>query len=190
VLTRMLFESLWLLAGVWVPVQFALIAVWSWRRSRRSARIVWGGFVALPVLMLLSFVVITQREQVIAVCNELGAFVEGGDVDVISARLADDCVAEQLTREEFLDRVHDSLTRYRIWDVSLRGFETTFSDSESCAVEFHAAARVRSQDLPYDWLASRWRLAFRREGDSWTVTNIKSLPTRQGNLPSLGDLLR
>jgi hypothetical protein len=190
VLTKILFESLWMLAAVWVPLQFILIAVWSWRRSRPSARAVWVGFAALPMLMLVSSVVVTQREQIIALCEDLGGFVEDGDVDAIGKRLADACEVEDLDRDAFLSRVEDTLARYHIWDVGLGSFETTFSSDGACAVEFHATARVRSNDIPYEWFASRWRLNFRRIGDSWLVTKIKPVPTPQGNLPSLADLLR
>ena len=189
-LTRILFESFWMLAAVWVPLQFTLVAIWSWRRSQPLARTVWVGFAALPVLMLASSVVVTQREHIIAVCEELGGFVEDGDVDAIGQRLADACEVEDLDRAAFLSRVEDTLTRYHIWDVSLRSFETSFPTDGACVVEFHATARVRSSDIPYEWLASRWRLTFRRTGDSWLVTNIRPLATPQGNLPSLGDLLR
>jgi len=190
VLTRILFESFWMLAAVWVPLQFTLVAIWSWRRSQPSARTVWVGFAALPVLMLASSVVVTQREQIIAVCEELGGFVEDGDVDAIGKRLAGNCQAENLDRAAFLSRVEDTLTRYHVWDVNLRSFETSFPTDGACVVEFHATARVRSNDLPYEWFSSRWRLTFRSIGDSWLVTKIKPLPTPQGNLPSLSDLLR
>ena len=62
-ITGILFESLWSLVIAWVMVQFVLIAIWSRQRDRLSARVVWGGFVALPLLVILSIVVDYGRSR-------------------------------------------------------------------------------------------------------------------------------
>ena len=48
VITRLLFESLWMLAAALAAVQFTLIAIWSWLRSRTAARAVCIGFAVIP----------------------------------------------------------------------------------------------------------------------------------------------
>ena len=60
-MSRVFLESLWLLAVVWFAVQFVLVAVWSWRRTATPARVVWGGFAALPLLIGLSLWVVVKN---------------------------------------------------------------------------------------------------------------------------------
>jgi hypothetical protein len=179
-----------MLAVAWVAAQFVLIAIWSWRRSRLWARTVWVGFVALPVLFTLSLVVVTPRERIIAACEHLAASVEAGDVSAIDQMLADDFEVEGLDRDAFIERVEQTLTRYRVRDISLRQFGVTFPRKDVGVVEFHATAHVRSPELVHDWLASRWRLTFRRNGDTWRLTGIKSVPAPPLNLGELRGWLR
>jgi len=189
-ISRILFESLWLLVITWTVVQFILIAVWSWRRSPRSARVVWAGFIALPLMIVVSSLLVTNRETLIAICTELGAAVERGDVRAIGSRLHEECYAEGLDREEFLRRAEQTLIRYRINDVQLRRFEVTFPEENVGIVEFTAIAHVRSADIPYEFFTSRWRLTFRKSADSWLAARIEALPSPQAGRPGLVDMLR
>ncbi len=190
VLIRLLFESWWLLAAVWVAVQFILIALWSWRRNRLWARTVWVGFIALPLLLGTSALVVTDAERIIEACEYLAARVEAGDVSAIEHMLAEDFEAEGLDRDAITNRLERGLTRYRIWDVSLGRFEVTFPRWHEGVAEFHATARVRSAELVHDRLASKWRLTFRKRSDAWQLVGIESLPTPPLNLDRLRSWLR
>ena len=184
-MSRIFFESLWLPAVVWFAVQFVLVAVWSWRRTSTPARVVWGGFAALPLLIGLSIWVVTPRERIIQLCKGLAGFVDDGNITAIGLRLTDDFVFEDYDRQAFLSRVERSLTEYRVDDPRLSSFRFEFSDSDHGTVEFHASARVRSQDLVHDWVPSRWRLTVRQVGDEWRVSRIEALrvgPTGIGNV--------
>ena len=127
IILRLLFESPWLLLVVLVAVQFGLIIVWSWRRSRLSARAVWTGFVAMPTLIALSLLVVTPRERVIGLCRDLASMVDAGDVAGIARHLAEDFDAAQMDRDAFLESVERSLTHYHVDDARLRRFEVEFS---------------------------------------------------------------
>jgi len=190
VITRILFESNWLLLIVWVPVQFVLIAVWFRLRTRVTARIVWIGFTALPVLAVTSTLVETRREQVVAACHELAAYVCRANLPALDRRIAAEFQADELDREAFLTRLEQALARHRVADVSMRGFGVTFPDRDRAVAEFHAAAYVQSADLPYDRLTSRWRLTFRREGDRWLLTALEPRPTGPLDPRRLQDWLR
>ena len=201
-ISRVLFESLLALAAAWVAVEFTLIAVWSWRRSRRCARTALAGFIALPVLIGVSSFVATDREEIIAICRHLADAVEAGDVDAIGRQLTADCTVEDVSRsalakrdaltdrDAFLDAVEETLTRYHIWDVNLWRFELTFSGDNVGIARFHATARARSAELVYDRFTSRWQLTFRRSLDTWLVTRIEPLPTPHTDVLDLGRLLR
>ena len=181
-ITRILFESLWLLAVVWVVVQFTLIAIWSRQRNRLWARTVWGGFAAGPLLLILSIVVVTSREQIIELCEDLARHVDKGDVAAIDPRLAADFEAGQLGRDEFVDRLERTLTRYRVDNPELRGFVVTFPAKDVGVAEFRASASVRSPELIYDRFTSRWRATCRRSNGEWKVTKLESLPTPPLNI--------
>ena len=185
-MSRIFFESLWLLAVVWFAVQFLLIAVWSWRRTSTAARVVWSGFAALPLLVALSASVVTPRERIVELCEGLAGFVDDGNVRAIGLRLTDDFVHEEYDRPAFLARVERFLTEFHVDDPRLSGFGVELTDANHGTVEFHASARVRSPDLVYDWIASRWRLTVQQVGDEWRVSRIEAL---SAGLPGLGNVL-
>ena len=189
-MTRILFENLWLLAVAWVVAEFILIAVWSWRRSRRAVRCVYGGFAAAPLLFTASVLIVTPREQLIRLCADLSSHVDDGNVAAIEQRLAGDFEAGHLDRAAFIERLEDTLTQYRIDNPRLQGFQTTFPDADVGIAVFHASARVRSPDLVYDWIVSRWRLHCRRSVDGWQVIKLESLPTPPLNVSLVEDWLR
>lgn len=174
-MSRILFESLWLLAVVWFAVQFVLVAVWSWRRTSTPARVVWGGFAALPLLIGLSVWVVTPRERIIQLCEGLAGFVDEGNIKAIDLRLTDDFVLEDYDRQAFLARVKRFLTEYRVDEPRLSSFRVELGDSDHGTVEFLASARVRSPDLVQDWFPSRWRLTIRQVEDEWRVSRIEVL---------------
>ncbi len=189
-MSRIFFESLWLLAVVWFAVQFVLIAVWSWRRTQTAARAVWIGFAALPLLIGLSVWVVTPRERIVQLCEELGGFVDDGNVTAIGLRLTDDFALEDYDRQAFLARVERSLTEFHVDDPRLSGFRVELTDADHGTVQFHASAHVRSPDLVYDWISSRWRLTVRKVGDEWRVSKIEALPSGPPGLGNLLDWLR
>ena len=184
--SRILFESLWLLAIVWFAVQFVLIGVWSLKRTSTTARVVWGGFAALPLLIGLSVWVVTPEERLVQLCEELAEFVDEGNLTAIGLRLTDDFALEDYDRQAFLAHVERSLTQYRVDNPRLSSFGVKLSDAVHGTVEFHASARVRSPDLVYDWVPSRWRLTVRRVGDEWRVSRIEAL---SAGPPGLGNVL-
>ena len=188
-MTTLLFEGTWLLAALLVAFQFLLIVIWSRRRSRLWARIVWAGFVAIPSLLVLSKLVVTPTEQIVDLCRTLARLVDEGEVDAIGRHLADEFEAAKLDRTAFLERVADGLTRYRIDNPRLRAFEVEFPrDAEGVAV-FNAVCRVRSADTMLQ-VPSRWRVAFRLFAGKWRVTGLEALPTPLSPVRNLRDWIR
>ncbi len=190
VISTLLFENVWLLLVTLVAIQFTLIAFWSWRRTRRSARAVWAGFAAVPVLLLLSIVVVTPRERIIGLCRDLAVMVDEGNVVAIREHLAEDFEAAGMNRDEFLDRVEQTLTLYHVDDARLRGFDITLSRNVEAVAVFNAVCRVRSVDAFLDRLISRWRLTFSGAGRIWRITRIETIPTPFSPIHDLRDWLR
>ncbi len=189
-LTRILFESLWLLAAVWVGGQFLLIALWSWRRSRLTARMVWAGFAAGPLLWVMSALVVTPRERIVEQCEELADYVDQGDIAAITRHLHDDFAVADFDRESFADRLEQMLTRHRIDRPRLRSFDVEFSKDGNAVAEFNASALVRVPDLFSDRVDSHWRVIFRQDGDRWLITKIEGRPAAPFEGPNFAGWLR
>ena len=171
-ISTLLWENPWLLLGLLVVIQFALISIWSRQRSRTWARIVWIGFGALPTMLLLSHFVVTPRERIINLCHDLAHRVDEGNVAGIGPYLADDFEAAGLDRSAFLNRAEKMLTRHHVDKPKLRGFEITFPHPDEGIATFTVQARIRSEGVFLDWSVTRWQLGFRRRGDVWQVTQV------------------
>lgn len=178
-----------MLLVVLVAIQFVLICIWSWRRHRLAARLVWVGFASMPLLGMLNVFVVTPREQVVQTCHDLADMLEGGDVVAIGRHLADDLVVEGRTKEQLLDRLGDVLTRRRVENLRLTGFSVEFSRPNVAEAVFDATCSVRPSGAIYDRLMSRWRITFRRNGDSWRVCRVETLPAPFSPVRALRDLL-
>jgi len=189
-ISTLLFENLWALAALLVAVETVLIVVWARRRTRASVRAAWVGFAMIPASLTLSILIETPRERVIAFCWELARAVDEGEVNSIAEHFADDFQTDGFDRSAFVDRLEQTLTRFRVDQPRLRDFEVAFPTDESAVVTLTATCRIRSIDAVFDHLPSRWRLTLRRDRDSWLVVKIESIPILPLNLRDLRDWLR
>jgi hypothetical protein len=187
--SRLLFENAILLLILLVAVQFVMIALWSRWRTRAWTRVVWIGFILVVALPVLSVVVVTSRERVIGLCRDLAKMVDRGDVAGIGPHLANDFVAGGLGKDDFLIRVEQQLSQYRVDDPSLRRFETTFPGRGQAEVVFDASCTVRSVDNFVSRLPSRWRVRMIARDRRWLLTQVEALPTPLSPIRDLRDCL-
>ena len=190
VLTSLLFERPWLLLLVLVGLEFTLIVLWSRWRSAKLSRLIWTVLAAIPILLVLGHLVVTQREQIIALCHQLASAVEAGDMAAIEERLAADFEAAGLGGADLVNRVEQTLTRHHVIKPRLRRFAVTFPTDGVGEVTFSALCRVESSEGYFDRLPSRWRLTLRQDGDTWEVTTIETLPVPPLHARSLHELFR
>jgi hypothetical protein len=148
------------------------------------------GFAAIPVSLLLSVLVVTPRERIIGICRDLAAMVDRGDVRAIGRHLSDEFEVDGIDRDEFLYHVERILTQCHIDDARLRRFDVTFPSDVEGLAGFTAACTVRSSDVFYDRMVSRWRLTFRRHGQAWRVTGIETVPTAMSPIRDVREFLR
>jgi len=186
----LLFENFWALAALLVAVETLLVVIWSQRRTLVWARAVWVGVGLIPACLTLSVVIETPRERVIAFCWELARAVDEGETSSIAVHFAEDFQAEGLDRAGFVQRLEQTLTRFRVDHPRLRNFEVTFPTVESAIVTLTTTCLVRSVDAVFGHLPSRWRLSLRRDGESWLVVKIESIPIPPLNLRYVRDWLR
>lgn len=187
---RILLESVWLLVIAWVVVQFVSVALWSWRRSKATKRLALGGLVALPLLLATSLAVETPREQVVNVCQFLGTAVEEADIAAVERLLTPEFEAGDLDGGAFIDRLAEKLSRFRVRALSLSRFVIRVDGIDRIVAEFSALCSVRSPDVVYDRIRSRWRLVFHRQGGEWRVAEIDSVPAPPLNLRNVDGWLR
>jgi len=190
VITKLFFESPGLLVAAWVVLQFILIALWSRLRSRATSRLVWAGFVAIPLLLGLSHWVVTPREHVMRLCHALASAVDAGDVQAIDAGLSSDFQAGGMTAPAFLDRVRVTLSRYHIDQPRLRDFRFESQETGEIIAEFSASARIFGPEGAMDGFVSRWRVVCRRMTESWLVTTLDPVPIPPFFFRNLNDVLR
>jgi len=189
-LQHIFLESRVLLFSVWIAVQLVLIGIWSWRRTRAANRAVWIGLVALPTLMLVSTVVHTGREKLMALCRTLAGQVERGEAGPIEARLADDFNAAGLDRDAFAERLESAMERYGIGNVGLSRFEIEFDGSDRATVEVTASCHIRTADRFLSQVLSRWRVVFTRDQGEWRIITIEAVPTPLSPIRNLRDWIR
>lgn len=187
---HVLLENRLLLFGIWVLLQFVLIGVWSWRRTRAANRGVWIGLIALPVLLLLSTVIVTQREQITALCRKLTGHVERGEVRQIADHLDTPFEAAELDRNAFIERIEPALKRFGITNLRLSRFEFTFTGDDKATVELSATCNVRTADAFFDRVPSRWRLNLVRRAGDWYLTSVEAIPTPLSPVRNLRDWIR
>lgn len=189
-IVRLLFESPFLLTPVWLVSQFILVALWSHRRRRWCARLVWLGFAALPALLILQHLVVTPREQIITLCRELAGFVEEKDLKAIRTRLSPDLDAEGMTRDELIGLAEWTLSRYHVTDARLSDFEISFAANGIGRVQFKATCGLGAEEESLERMRTAWRLRLRRTATGWEVIQIEMMETPFSPLSSLHQLTR
>jgi len=187
---HVLLENRLLLFAAWVLLQLTLIGVWSWRRTQTANRGVWIGLIALPVLLLMSTVVVTQREQITILCRTLARHVERGEVPEIADHLDTEFEAADLDRAGFVQRLEPALKRFGIRNLRLSRFEFTFPRNDEATVELSATCNVRTADAFFDRVPSRWRLTFIRRARDWYLTSIEAVPSPLSPVRNVRDWIR
>lgn len=182
-------EHAWRLFLSLGAIQFLLICLWSWRRTTRTKRAVWIGFVLIPTLVGLSAAVTTTREQIIELCRELARYVEDGNATAIALRLSEDFEAEGLDRAAFEQRLIEAFKRYRIDRPRLSRFEIALPSDDRAVAEFDAACFVRTDQVLANSVLTRWRVFFREDNDRWRLTQVQAVPAPFSPLRSLGQWL-
>ncbi len=188
-MTWLFLEAPLVLLGVLIAIQFLLVCLWSWRRTPATGRAVWIGFGAIPLLLLLSWLVITPRERLLGICQNIATHAERGEVDFIGRYIVDDVDADGWDHEELLSNIERLLAVYRLQHTSFSGFEVTPDGNEQVA-EFQVSCDVSTREGDLQRLPTAWRLTFRGQGKEWMIVRIESIPVFPLNIRDLRDLLR
>jgi len=189
VIQGLLFERPILIAAILALGVLTLLFHWANRRDRGSVRALLIGLALLVLAPSLSVWVVTEREEVAATCAALARTVDDGEVSAFSEALAPEFALGRLDRAAFLERVERTLTRYRVDQPRLWGFNIEVRADQAVAA-FSASAQIRSAEGVWDRLPTKWKLSFRRGGMRWLVQRIESIPVPPLNLRTTDDWLR
>ena len=190
VIVALLFENTIVLAGMLAIILLLFLFRWANRRDQASVRWLLIAVGVVGGLPMLSALVVTQREEVIATCQSLARAVDNGDLAAIGEFLDQACVVGGISRPEFLERLEDVLTRFRVDQPRLRAFEVMVDKAGRSVAEFTASAQIRGIENVWDRVPTKWRVSLRRVGDAWRATEIESIPIPPLQLRTPGLWLR
>lgn len=171
----LLLERVWLLGGALIALQFLLIVIWSWRRTRRTGLAVRVGFVVAPALIALSYFVETPREKIETICKQLVDAVEREDAFAFERLLAPEFQLGSVNRSQVESYLERLFARVDVSHSILHAFEFDIRDDHATA-EFLAKTDVVYDEWRQSWLPSKWRLTCRKQAGAWIVTDIESIP--------------
>ncbi len=185
-----LFESPLYLVPLLLVGEFILLRRWAARRTPNARRAALAGVVVAALLLVMQHLVVTERESLIALCNELAVAAVNGDVAGIGEHVSDRFATQNLDRDEFMQWVRRGLTAVEVRSARLSGFEVSIEDGQRAKVTFNASARVygAAEGLGGS-RPSRWELHFEKTGDRWLLVFLT--PRRSVVFPfdSLRELL-
>lgn len=201
-MTQLLFEQPVKLFFLWLCLQVVATIYWRIKRNPSSVKALWICFVLLPVLETICLYVITPREQIQQRCHALAGYVKEGDTRAIADTIDETFEASAYKKDILVLRIDHAVKQYSVSDVNLQRIEVQFSqdqqsddDSETAVAEFDATAVIRSREMQYEPVLSRWRLTFIRrqpghQQSDWKIVHIKVLPRPFSPIRSLRQCLK
>ena len=182
-------ENAWPLVWFIALVDLLLaIAIYATGRGRLLTVII--GLAALaPLLLILERLIVTDRERVDAVVDEMAEAVRAENADRLMSHISPQCRYANRGREAIAAAAANVFQLYEIERLTLNGRKTRVASARGEATaEFVAVARGRQGTLDVNIYPTRWQLTFQRDkSGSWQVVEIEQLPVvgdkSQGIIP-------
>ena len=173
-LTRLFFEDLSLLLPVEVVALAVVIGLYRRWRTPRSRWAVWIALLACVALAALQELVVTDREAIRAMVEEMAAAVQEGEVLSLGEHFASDIVFENdHGKDAVMQHAKSTLTQYSIRNARVSGFRIEVHDDDATAI-FQAVADIRTGSVETSYnTPTRWELKCRREAAGWQVYRAK-----------------
>ena len=170
-LARVLFESLpWLLAFCLVAVAVA-VAVHRTRYTKASRRGIWLTLAGCLALLVMQWLVVTDRETLEATVRTMARAMDEGDVATIAEHVDAGFQLGQENRDEFIESVNRTLQVYQVDEARITGVESAV-EGDGATVSFWARCDVRGGGATDYNFFSRWRLHFVRRAGRWLMDRI------------------
>lgn len=180
-----LLESPAYLLGGLMLLLAALGSCWFFRPGRVTGWLVVGGLLLGTVLLIVQHIVVTDRERIDQLLEELALAVDCEDLDKLADALTDDARIDQMDKQQLLVRLEDFFDKAEIDDVKILDRDIQTEDN-TASVVLQAHCRVRGTDWPYEHHASAWEVKFVRRSGRWLIHHVRH--TAQKGVTA-GDLL-
>ncbi|MCG3137138.1 MAG: hypothetical protein HJJLKODD_00981 [Phycisphaerae bacterium] len=170
-MSRILFESPFLLCIALIPVLLAAVGWWNVTRSPASRRTMLAVLLAIPLLFVLQSMVVTTREKLEQTLQHLANHVEAGDIPAIMVLISPHAqFTGGMNRIQFKDWVEVILRKYdvrepsvHIIELKLQGERAEVVTTGNCSV----TAEGWSHMIP-----SKWRLNLEFSDQQWLITDL------------------
>lgn len=182
-LTNLFFESLPLLAFFCVVAIAVAVAVHRRRLTPGSQRGLWLTLAICAALLVLQWLVQTDREQLDAAVRAMARGVQAGDVGAVAEQVGDSFDWDG-GRQGFIDSMNRTLQTYDINEARIFGVKAQV-EGDAATVTFGAMCDVQSPSRSEYNLLSRWKLRFTRQDGRWRLQRIESAKLGPGD-PSGG----
>ncbi|HRX87162.1 MAG TPA: nuclear transport factor 2 family protein [Phycisphaerae bacterium] len=151
---------------------YACFVAWLRRRTPRAKRVLLVAVLLCVALPIVQQLVVTDREQIRAVCDEIGDAVEAGDVDAILAHTANDFQMYEIDREHLAERARRAIEHYRPKDIHISGFRVEV-DGDRATVHYRSRCTVTG-DVPVGAVVLEWKAVFVRVDGEWRLQSAEA----------------
>lgn len=186
-MVEILFEDPFWLAFIAAPSLFVLWGIWYRTRARAAARLLLAGLALVPLLFVLQWLVVTDREAIEHVTRQLSEAVERRDIDAVIEFFDPGAIFEGgFDRERFKKHLVHLLDKYAIQNPSVFGLVVEVDGAKGtvhCAASCDIKSNVWSGSVP-----SNWQLEFSRIDDHWLITNLRPLRIAGRNYSSFFEI--
>jgi len=172
-LTRLMFEDVWMLAGVGVLASLIALMIHRRRLSSQTRLGLISTVGCFVLLLILQSVVVTDREAVEDTIRALAAAVDDGDIAKISEWVDDSFSTRNWNKESFLAQVTQTLQRWHVDEARIHGFQIELTGNEA-AVSFRAYCNLRSDEMAQPNVMSQWKVHCVRSAGKWRLDHILS----------------
>jgi len=167
-LVHLLFESPLQLLVALVLVEAVVATVWWFRPGRRTSALVIAGLLVGAILLIIQHLVVTDRERIERLLDELALAVDCEDLPTLTAAIDEQYHADGLDKPHLLEQIQTAFAQADIDDVRLLDVRVHV-DRDTAEVHLRVHCRVRAPDWPYDYHLSAWDLRLARRAGGWRV---------------------
>ena len=170
-------EDVWPL--IWLLALAELILFIAMVGTGRGRYLVWMGVVAALAMLLvvLEWVLVTDRERVDAVVDQMARAVRHKDFDAVLRHLAPQCHFGGYDRERIRELADTELRDIEIDRITVSDRHTqVFPQRKQATAQFLAVVRGKQSKVEQPPYASRWMLTFHQDTTGqWQVVEIERL---------------
>ena len=179
-------ENVWPL--IWVIALAELILLIAVVGLGRGKLLVWMGVLAFVAvfLVLLEWLLVTDRERVDGIVDQVAQAVRREDIEGVLEHLAPECRFGSHNREGIRHMAAAVLREVEIERVTLSDRKTqVFPERGEATTQFLAVARGRQSTVEFGPYAARWTLTLNQgPAGQWQIVNIEQLQAFGDQHPS------